>query len=228
MSAMMHDDSLLSTLLGVKAISERDVKNFRELNGYLAEGDMGNAYRALDRLPESYRKTRDWAMLRVGVAGFDEHEYRAALERLAADFGSDPSVQFMLIDHYYYQGRFDLAYQAISSFESTIGGEDAVTNFLKCSSLLSWSHYAEAVKACRRGIELEPDFKPAYWGIVSIGLQSSDPQTALAGLSAYERAFGMQFDPDKLAALEQYRALARTPEFALWAKPRRAADSEKR
>jgi hypothetical protein len=134
----------------------------------------------------------------------------------------------MLIDHYYYQSRFDLAHKAITSFESSIGGEDAVTNFLKCSSLLSGSHYAEAVKACQRGIELEPDFKPAYWGIVTTGLQSSDAQTALAGLSAYERAFGMQFDPDKLAALDQYRALAHTPEFAVWAKPRRGADSAKK
>jgi hypothetical protein len=44
---------------------------------------------------------------------------------------------------------------------------------------------------------------------------------ALAGLSAYEKAFDMEFDPEKLAQLDEYRELGRTPEFAAWVKSRR-------
>jgi hypothetical protein len=88
MSAMMNNESLLTALFGVKSISARDVKNFREFNGYLAAGDMSKAYRALERLPEAYRKTRDWAMLRVAVAGFDEREYRVALARWPPTLGA--------------------------------------------------------------------------------------------------------------------------------------------
>jgi hypothetical protein len=44
---------------------------------------------------------------------------------------------------------------------------------------------------------------------------------ALSGLSAYEKAFSMEFDADKLAQLDEYRDLGRTPEFAAWAKTRR-------
>jgi tetratricopeptide (TPR) repeat protein len=221
MSSMMKKDSMLGTLFGVKAVNDSDVKRFREFNAALASGDMAKAYRALDDLPESYRKTRDWAMLRASLATFDERSYRSALEHLAKNFGTDSSVQFMLIDHYYFQQRFDLAHKAVTVFETSVGGEDAVTSFLKCSSLLSWQRYDEAVKACRRGIALEADFQPAYWGVVTAGLQSKNPKLALAGLSAYEKAFDMEFDPDRLAQLDEYRELGRTPEFAAWAKSRR-------
>ncbi|MGH8630328.1 MAG: hypothetical protein ACREU7_06140, partial [Burkholderiales bacterium] len=128
MSSMMKKDSMLSALFGVKGVNDSDVKRFREFNAALAAGDLPKAYRALDNLPESYRKTRDWAMLRASLATFDERSYRAALEHLAKNFGTDSSVQFMLIDHYYFQQRFDLAHKAVTIFEASIGGEDAVTN----------------------------------------------------------------------------------------------------
>ena len=222
MSSMLKKDSMLTAMFGIKAINDGEVKRFREFNAALAAGDLPKAYRALEGLPESYRQTRDWAMLRASIASFDERAYRAALEHLAKNFGSDSSVQFMLIDYHYYQERFDLAHKAVTVFETSIGGEDAVTNFLKCSSLISWKRYDDAVKACRRGIELEADFQPAYWGVVTAGLQSRNPKLALSGLSAYEKAFEMQFDPDKLAQIDEYRDLGRTPEFAAWAKSRRS------
>jgi tetratricopeptide (TPR) repeat protein len=221
MSSMLRKDGILGALFGVKSLSDADLKSFRDFGNYLAAGDMPNAHRALQRLPESYRQTRDWAMLRANVASYDERAYRAALEYLARNFGADPVVQFMLIDHYYYQQQFDQAYRTILSFENSIGGEDAATNFLKCSTLIAGKRYEEAVKSCRRGIQLEPDFESAYWGVVTAGLESRNAKLALAGLTAYEQAFRMEFDPDKLAQIEQYRELSRTPEFAAWAKPRR-------
>lgn len=222
LSAMMKKDGILNALFGVKSFSDADVKAFREFGTYLSSGDMPKAHRALQRLPESYRQTRDWAMLRANVASYDEKAYRAALEHLAKSFGADPGVQFMLIDHYYYQDRFDLAHQAVVSFEGSVGGEDAATNFLKCSTLIAGKRYDDAVKACKRAVQLEPDFESAYWGIVTAGLASGNVKLALSGLTAYERAFSMEFDPDKLAQIDEYRALARTPEFAAWARQRRA------
>jgi hypothetical protein len=102
-----------------------------------------------------------------------------------------------------------------------IGGEDGVTSFLRCSTLTDWKRYDEALKACKRAIDLEPDFKTAYLGVVTVGLESKNPTLALAGLSAYEKAFSTELDPDEVARIDAYRQLARTPEFAAWAKARR-------
>ena len=220
-SAMLDKDSMLSTLFGVKLIDRAEVEKFKEFSRQASAGDYGKAYRAMEGLPESYKQTKDWAMLRANLALNDEAAYRGSLEHLAKNFGTDKSVQFMLIDHYYYQQRFDQAYQAINAFEGYIGGEDAATSFLKCSALLGWKHFDDAAKACQRAMSLEPDFKSGYWGLVTVGLQSSNPTLALSALSAYEKAFNAEFDPNELAKLEPYRDLSKTPEFAAWAKKHR-------
>lgn len=220
-AAMMKNDSLLASLFGIKGFSREEIANVRQFTAHLRAGELANAHRALEQLPASYRATRDWAMLRVNTAGYDDAAYRAALEHLARNFGADQQAQFMLLDHYFLQRRFDQALRTIAAFEATVGGEDGATNFLRCSCLIAWERYDDAVKACRRGIEVEPDFKSAYWGVVSAGLASRNPTLALAGLSAYEKAFDTRFDPDKLAQIDEYRELARTREFATWAKARR-------
>ncbi len=222
-AAMLKNDSILASVFGIRGFGQDDIANVRQFTAQFRAGDYAAAHRTLELFPASYRKTRDWAMLRANTAGYDDRVYRAALEHLARHFGNDKPVQFMLIDHYFLREEFDAAVKAIAAFEGTIGGEDGATNYMKCSCLIAWKRYDDAVKACRRGIELEPDFKSAYWGLVSAGLTSGNAGLALAGLSAYEKAFDMRFDPDKLAQLADYRELARTPEFAAWAKPRRGA-----
>lgn len=222
-AAMLKNDSILASVFGIKGFSQADITSVRQFTAQFRAGDLANAYRTLELFPASYRRTRDWAMLRVNTAGHDDGVYRAALEHLARSFGDDKQVQFMLIDHYFLQQKFDLAIRTVAAFEGAIGGEDGATNFLKCSCLIAWERYDDAVKACRRGIEVEPDFKSAYWGVVTTGLASRNPTLALAGLSAYEKAFDTRFDPDKLAQIDEYRELARTREFAAWAKARRGA-----
>ncbi len=222
-SAMLDKDSMLSALFGIKRIDRAEVEKFKEFSRYASAGDYGKAYRALEGLPESYKQTKDWAMLRANLAVGDEAAYRASLEHLAKNFASDNSVQFMLIDHYYYQQRFDQVYQAVTAFEGYVGGEDAATSFLKCSALMGWKRFDDAAKACQRAMSLEPDFKSGYWGLVTVGLQSRNPTLALSALSAYEKAFNAEFDPNELAKLEPYRDLSKTPEFAAWAKKRRIA-----
>lgn len=219
-SSMLDKNSMLSTLFGIKSVDGQEVARFRTFNRHLVAGDHKSAYRALEDLPEAYKQTKDWAMLRTNVGGYDEVTYRAALEHLARNFSDDASVQFMLVDHYFYQERYDQAHEAVAAFEANVG-EDGVTNFLKCSCLLSSRRYDDAVKACQRAMAIEPDFKSAYWGSVTAGIESNNPQVALSALSAYEQTFQVQFNPDVLAKSVAYRELARTPEFAAWAKQRR-------
>jgi hypothetical protein len=81
--------------------------------------------------------------------------------------------------------------------------------------------YPDAAQACRRAIAAEPDFKHGYWCLVTVGTSSNDGKLAVEGLTAYEKAFEVSFNPDKVAAQDVYRNVARTPEFAAWAKSRK-------
>jgi hypothetical protein len=220
-SAMLDKGSMLASLFGVRSVDGQEVERFRAFSRHLAASDLPRAYQALEGLPEDYKRTKDWAMLRASIASYDEAAYRSSLEHLANNFADDSSVQFMLIDHYFYQQRFDQAYKAVTAFEAHVG-EDGVTNFLKCSCLLGWKRYDDAVAACQRATAVESDFKSGYWGLITAGIESGNPKVTLAALSAYEKAFEVSFDPDVLAKTDPYRAIAGTPEFAAWARQRRS------
>ena len=222
LATVLKTDSMLFGLFGTRLTTEADVKPFSALRTHLQAQDFAGAYRALETFPEGFRKSRQWALMRVTYGGrVDDATHRAALRHLAQSFGKDADLQFMLIDHYLFEEQFDRALASLGALERAIGGADAATANLRGSILIGAKRFNDAGQACRRGMALEPDHKPAYWCLVSVGIESRNGKIAVEGLKAYETAFSMEFDLDKLGALDAYREIARTPEFAAWKKSRR-------
>jgi len=222
LATVFKTDSMLFSLFGTRLASDADAKPFRELRTALQAQDFAGAYRVLETFPESFRRTRQWVVMRVTYgARIDDATHRAALRHLAQSFGADADLQFMLIDHYLFEEQFDRALASLGALERAIGGEDAATANLRGSILIGARRFTDAEKACRRGMALEPDHEPAYWCLVSVGIGTRSGKIAVEGLKAYEAAFGTEFDLDKLGQLESYREIARTPEFAAWKKSRR-------
>jgi hypothetical protein len=222
LATVFKTDSMLFSIFGTRMASGADAKPFTELRTRLQAQDFAGAYRALETFPESFRKTRQWAVMRVTYGGrIDDATHRAALRYLATNFGSEPDLQFMLIDHYFFEENFDRALASVGALERSVGGEDAATANLRGSIMIGAKRFNDAATACRRGMALEPDHKPAYWCLVSVGIATRNGKIAVEGLKAYEKAFDMEFDLDKLAAIDDYKEVARTPEFAAWRKSRR-------
>ena len=222
LATVLKTDSMLFGLFGTRLTTEADVKPFSALRTHLQAQDFAGAYRALETFPEGFRKSRQWALMRVTYGGrIDDATHRAALRHLAQSFGKDADLQFMLIDHYLFEEQFDRALASLGALERAIGGADAATANLRGSILIGAKRFNDAGQACRHGMVLEPDHKPAYWCLVSVGIESRSGKIAVEGLKAYETAFSMEFDLDKLGALDAYREIARTPEFAAWKKSRR-------
>ena len=130
-------------------------------------------------------------------------------------------LQLILIDHYFFEQQLDRSLAAIAGLELAVGGEDASISSLRGNVLAEMKRYPEAAQACRRAIASEPDFKQGYWCLITVGTSSNDGKVAVEGLTAYEQAFNLSFDPDKLAAKDAYKEVARTREFAAWAKARK-------
>lgn len=222
LSTLLKSDSMLFALFGTRLATEADAKPFVELRASLQKQDFPAAYRALERFPEDFRNTRQWALMRVSYGGrVNEATHRAALRSLAQGFGKDPELQFMLIDHYFFEKQFDGALAALAGLERAIGGEDAATANLRGSILIAAQRYQEAAVACRRGMKLESDHKPAYWCLVTVGINTRNGKVAVEGLKAYEGAFSVEFNLAELAALAEYKEIAATPEFVAWRKSRR-------
>jgi hypothetical protein len=222
LATVLKTDSILFGVFGSRISTDADLKPFAALRTQLQAQDFAAAYRTLESFPERFRKTRQWALMRVTYGGrIDEATHRAALRFLAQQFGGDADLQFMLIDHYVFESQFDRALAATAGLERAIGGEDAATANLRGSILIGAKRYDEAAGACRRGMALEADYAAAYWCLVTVGISTRNGRIAVEGLQAYEKAFNTQFDLAKLGALEQYREIAKTPEFVAWAKSRR-------
>jgi hypothetical protein len=223
----MDVDAVTRLVLKDLGMSARDRESVakglpKALRTNLQAQDFPAAYRTLDTFPESFRKTRQWAVMRVTYAGrVDEATHRSALRHLAQHFGADPELQFMLIDHYVFESQFDRALAAVGALEKAIGGMDGATANIRGSILMGAKRYPEAEKACRQGMAAEPDHRNAYWCLVGVGLTTNSGKTAVEGLKAYEKAFETQFDLNKLGELENYRGIAKTPEFVAWKKSRR-------
>ena len=222
LATLFKSESVLLKVLGLPSLSARDTRAFLAVRDSLAKDDYAGAYKALESFPEDYRSSRQWAIMRVtyGARAGDEN-YRHALSHLAARFGADAELQLLLIDHYFYEKRFGRALEAVTALEQAVGGEDASTNGLKGNLLTALRRPREAEAACRRGIELEGDFKPAYWCVVSAAIERNDGKAVVDALSAYEKAFGVRFDAAKLAQQEPYQAVSKTREFAAWARARK-------
>lgn len=222
LATLFKTDSMLYGLFGSRLTGSADAKPFSELRANLQAQDFAAAYRTLERFPESFRKTRQWALMRVTYGGrIDDATHRAALAHLAQNFGAEADLQFMLIDHYLFEDQFDRALASLAALERAIGGEDAATANLRGSILIAAKRFTPAEQACRRGMALESDHKPAYWCLVTVGIATKSGKVAVEGLKAYEAAFATEFDLDKLGAMEPYREIARTPEFGAWKKSRR-------
>jgi len=222
LATVFKTDSMLFAVLGVRTASDADAKPFQALRANLQAQDFPGAYRTLDTFPESFRKTRQWAVMRVTYAGrVDEATHRSALRHLAQNFGAEPELQFMLIDHYVFESQFDRALTAVGALEKAIGGVDGASANIRGSILMGAKRYPEAEKACRQGISVEPDHKNAYWCLVGVGIATNNGKIAVDGLKAFEKAFDTEFDLDKLGQLENYQRIAKTPEFAAWKKSRR-------
>jgi hypothetical protein len=221
LSTVLKTDSMLFGIFGSRLSSDADLKPFTELRTHLQSQNYAAAYKTLESFPEGFRKSRQWALMRVQFAGrIDDATHRTALRYLAQNFGADTDLQFMLTDHYIFEKQYDRALASIAALERAIGGEDGATAFLRGSILIAAKRFDEAATACRRGIALEADYKSGYWCLVTVGTSTKNGKIAVEGLQSYEKAFNKRFDLVQLGALDAYKEIARTPEFVAWKKSR--------
>ncbi|TAK91716.1 MAG: hypothetical protein EPO06_03160 [Burkholderiaceae bacterium] len=199
---------------------KESMQALQALNSALSRGDYAGAYEALAGFPEAYRKTRDWAMVRISMGmATSVEKYEEATQYLAENFGNDPTARALLINYYAVRKNWDAAYDAVEAVESIVGADGLLAS-QKARILSVAGKYREAIEVCRLGIQMEPDRKALYWDLVNIGLLTKDAPLVLSTLTTYEEAFGFRFDPDKLAKLGPYAEIAKTPDFAVWAQSR--------
>lgn len=224
-TGIVGDGRTSDTAIGAAGEEDSQLEIWREFYGHVRAGRHQLAYEALAHVPADFRQTRDWAALRVRIAGaVGNEQYQSSLDHLASQFSDVAELQFLLIDHYFLKQQFDQSLRAITAFEQFVG-EDGITNLLKCNVQVAAGQHNAAIQSCQHGIDVEPDQASLYWSLVAIGLELEKPNLVLTVLSQYEQAFAIQFDPVKLAAKPSFAKLANTSEYQRWAESRIAAET---
>src|SRR5262245_8334117 len=103
LATMLKTDSMLFGLFGGRFTSDADVKPFTRRRTHLAAQDFAKEHDTREEVAEGYRTTRQWAAMGLAYGGrFHEAPHLAAVRALAANFGAEPQLEFMLIDEYFF------------------------------------------------------------------------------------------------------------------------------
>lgn len=183
--------------------------------------NMRTAHDLLLQMPEPIKARREFATLKVTFArSIGMQEYRDALAELASRHGDADDLQFILIDHYFLTGRYDLGLGAVERAERIVG-QDEVMDSTRCALLFKLERKAEALAACDRSIALNPRFETPRWTKVTLALATKDAPLAIASLTGVEEARqGERLDAKRLAANKSYAWLVAQPEWPAWASER--------
>lgn len=224
-ASALDSSSWWSVLFGGKTLDKEASVTIKQFGAEVRRLDYAAAHATLAKMPQEFKQSRQWATMRAVMSmNFKDHSlYRADLQWLANHHGDDPAVQFMLLDHYMYSGQFPRLLNTIDRFEQNVV-EDAATNFLRCNALEMMQRRSDAIRACRRSAELEPDNELPWPQLLALYAEQHEAGPFIAVLEEFESKFAQPMDPERIVKLEGLEWLAGTAEFKSWAKLRRSRE----
>jgi tetratricopeptide (TPR) repeat protein len=220
-AGLFSNQSTVRAWLGLSKIDAATLAAFQRFTGALAKKQIKLAYQEMENLPGVYKKTQQYATHRVTLAQqIDEATSRASLEELAAGFGNEPSLQFLLIDHFFYTKQFSRAVRAVEIFEGNVS-KDGATAALKCNAYLADEQAKQALAACEAAVKVEPTLALAWDSLLGVTAAMKDRARFINVFERYEKALGYALDADAMAELPDYTWLKRDRSFKKWARGRR-------
>ncbi|GHA10397.1 hypothetical protein GCM10008090_19990 [Arenicella chitinivorans] len=152
----------MKRLLGIDDVDNDVVAVFTKMAEAGKRGDFAASLQLLDTLPEGIRTTKVILLLRAGYAmQTSEVLYRDALSELNQHFGDDPTLDFALLDHHFYQNDYQKAYACVESIERRYGSDASVLN-LKANVMSVLERMDEAFETIDTALVKEPELADLY------------------------------------------------------------------
>ena len=217
------DASLVDRIFRRKSSADANAsKKLLRFYSLLSQGKFPEIDAAYKNLAETDRGTWSVAcawVLSARAAG--EETYRQALAEVAGRFGNDPVAQFVLIDHYAYQGDWKSIVKSLDLISKRFG-PDGHLESVRATILQRDGRLDEAVAASRKAVELEPDL-PEVWDISAISaVQAQDFARAVECFTRFEKESGSQIEVARLReAGPEFARFLDSPEGKAWLEKRR-------
>jgi len=195
--------------------------DIRILNKYfaaLAQQQYDQSYALFKSMDTVLKKNRIIGIVAVSSAnlsGNDEY-YKAALANLARYHGDDPTLAFLLVDHYFLAQNYDEAIRSLNSFQAYVGTQDAAIENLKANAFMMAGNNELAVSHASTGIRMEPDLESNYWTLFNLYSTSRQYAQAVRMGKQLEERFNYDFSPASLGKVQEYRLLTRSAAYRKW------------
>ncbi len=167
-----------------------------------------------------YKKIPIFMLLMVQTAGSMNNDdfYKQTLSDLAEFHGNNPRLGFILIDYYYYAGKYETAIKLIDNLIKEFGAEDAGMLTLKSNLLIEMDKPDRAQVLIERIIRIEPEYEDAYWRLLSLVISDKKYSHAVQVCQNLETRFGYDLNKEVMASEPAYKDFIASSEYMNWRK----------
>ena len=209
--------SMLGRLFGNKTIVDKALaQQFQKIGELKIAGNYQQAHQIVQGLPAKIRKEKLIMTLSMSLSMYiSDEQYSQDLSALAEEHGDDPSLAFVLTDHYFLQEDYEKAFQVIDSFEKHYQA-DGQTSVLKSTYRYFQNDLPQAKQLAEKCMKLESELIDCYWLMIQINLTMQDYPSVITTLEAITNGFGIEFDTGYFVENEIYADFIKTKEYQHW------------
>lgn len=195
-----------------------NVPKILEIQNHYQQEEYAEALAVFRSLPDELKSNRNILMLRFAVAvQIGGEEYAGAMLALKTAFPDDPSLDLVLLDHYFNAREFDEALRIVDRIDRGVGG-DPYLDFMRANVLYAAGRRSEARAAARRAVEREPGLEDPYWTLVTISLEEKDFGETAKLLDEIETSLGLVIGD--LTQIPGYSEFLQSDAYKAWAASR--------
>jgi tetratricopeptide (TPR) repeat protein len=211
--------SMLQRFFG---FADEDTSQLLEAFKALSARDFNQFFKVAETLPPDIKNSRIMLLMSVQIAqqSGDMNRYQMTLRSLATHFRNDPTLAFILLDHFFLEGNYDVAIELIEKLQNHMGVEDSGILGMKANALLMAQKLDESAAAGRKAVELEPTLEAPYWSLLKAYALSEKYAEAVSVAMQIEKNFGYILDTNAFAADADYQKFMQSKPFTAWQKSR--------
>jgi tetratricopeptide (TPR) repeat protein len=222
-------ESLLISEYGLEKsqLTESNVASMQQLIFEALNGNFALCLEAYAKLPEDVRKLRAvmLARQRAAMQLGSEEALLASLADLDARYGDDPELQLIVNDYGFLTRDKEKVLASVERLLKILK-HDAAIYEMKALVHQGEGEIDEARKALQAAIQNDPDMTSPYWTLIDIDIQRKDYESVIATFDTLESRFGIELDPEAIAAAPSFADLASSEAFTKWRAERAPAPSE--
>lgn len=193
-----------------------NVENMGEFFDLVNHEKNEDALKLYAELPEATRQEKTVLLARMRASQrISPEEYAKAIDDIKKFHPDDASLDFLFIDGYLLQNKYEEALNCIDKTRESVGG-DAYLTIMRANVLTKMGKLEEAIAALKEAESEEPDLQSVYSLGLDICLAAKDYDLTATYLTKLERDFDYTWKD--LTTVEVFKDFTMSPQYEEWLK----------